>query len=166
MLISKAIWLIKQLATILMCRLEIIEIQIKYQCKTKCPIPMICKCLKKGSCKQKPCFFASMVGKNLKEPLQVIYVLNAELINLFVHQHQPEIAFNCKSLMEYQQSIGSQHTNNNQQQQTYIMTVFSAFIVYLVLRNKKCSHVITFLQNIFFLLFGISFVVNICNIIG
>ena len=57
-----------------------------------------------------------MVGKNLKEPLQVIYVLNADLINLFVHQHQPEIAVKCKSLMEYQQSIGSQHTNHNQQQ--------------------------------------------------
>ena len=71
---------------------------------------------KKRSCKQKPCFFDSMAGKNLKEPLQVIYVLNTELTNLFVDQHQPEIAFNCKSLMEYQQSIGSQHTNNNQQQ--------------------------------------------------
>lgn len=48
-----------------------------------------------------------------KELSQVTLVLNVELINLFVHQHQPEIAF--KSLMECQEIIDSQKTNNDQQ---------------------------------------------------
>ena len=129
-----------------------------------------------------------------KELSQVTLVLNVELINLFVHQHQPEIAF--KSLMECQEIIDSQKTNNDQQWYSKTVTlwlisltlynsfkkmthwlcrtllrkwVFSAFIVYLVLRTKKCLHVITFLENIyfFFLLFlGMSSVVNICNIIA
>ena len=43
---------------------------------------------------------ANMVGKILKEPPQVISALNVELINLFVHQNQPEIAFKCISLIE------------------------------------------------------------------
>ena len=58
---------------------------------------------------------ANMVGKILKEHPQVTSALNVELINLFVHQHQPEIAFKCISLMECQQSIGSQNINNDQQ---------------------------------------------------
>ena len=110
-----------------------------------------------------------------KELSQVTLVLNVELINLFVHQHQPEIAF--KSLMECQEIIDSQKTNNDQQWYSKTVTlwlisltlynsfkkmthwlcrtllrkwVFSAFIVYLVLRTKKCLHVITFLENIYF----------------
>ena len=58
---------------------------------------------------------ANMVGKILKEHPQVTSALNVELINLFVHQHQPEIAFKCISLMECQQSVGSQNINNDQQ---------------------------------------------------
>ena len=73
------------------------------------------KLVAKGKQMQKHCFLASMVGKNLTEPSQVNSVLIVELINLFHHQHQPEIAFNCISLMECQQSIGSQNTNNDQQ---------------------------------------------------
>ena len=53
MFISKRICLNKWLFTILMRRLEVVKILIKYKCKTKWPVLVHCKSLHKGQQKQK-----------------------------------------------------------------------------------------------------------------
>ena len=83
------------------------------------------KFVAKGDWKQKPLLFCQHGRQKPKRTLTSNFYPNVE----FVHQHQTEIAFNCISLMECQQSIASQNTMISDRETQWHLDLFQQLCI-------------------------------------